>query len=57
MHSDIGGFNIITKNQTNGTIEIIRTQELLFRWTELSTFSDAILRTHPSSSPEIAAQI
>ena len=49
-HSDLGGYTMITEPD----MEYIRTKELLFRWTEMSTFSDAIMRSHPSNKPDVA---
>ena len=46
-HSDVGGFTTVDYPLA----KYPRTLELLKRWTEMSTFSDAILRTHPGSGP------
>lgn len=34
-----------------------RSLELLLRWSELSSITDAIMRTHPGSQPESSAQV
>jgi alpha-glucosidase len=52
-HSDIGGYT----NFKNQAISYVRDQTLLFRWIEMNTFSDVILRSHPSNMPTSAAQI
>lgn len=49
-HSDIGGYTTI--NQTASLIYIQRDEEILTRWMEMSAFSDAIFRTHPSNIPD-----
>jgi alpha-glucosidase len=41
-HSDIGGYTSINYV----VVVIMRTNDLLFRWTEMSCFSDPIMRTH-----------
>lgn len=51
-HSDIGGytsFDVIIRYQ--------RDEQLLIRWMEMSAFSDAVFRTHPSNKPDFNAQI
>lgn len=48
-HSDIGGY---TNIKDIGGTAYMRTDELLMRWIEMSTFSDAIMRSHPSNIPE-----
>lgn len=52
-HSDIGGYT----NFQNPVISYVRDQTLLFRWIEMNTFSDVILRSHPSNMPTTAVQI
>jgi len=57
-HSDIGGFDIIRVRLGPLTVvDYNRTEELLQRWVELSAFLDAIMRTHPGSSPNATLQI
>lgn len=53
-HSDIGGYTIVDEPLIEKSV---RTKELLERWIEMSTFSDIIMRSHPSSNPEVAYQI
>ena len=48
-HSDIGGYTNV--NDINGH-QIMRNQDILMRWVELSTFSDVIMRSHPSNLPD-----
>lgn len=48
-HSDIGGYTTI---YFHGIYDETRSQELLFRWIELSTFADMIMRTHIGLQPE-----
>lgn len=43
-HSDIGGYTTIY--YVGGLYQYTRSKELLLRWTESSTFSDMIMRTH-----------
>jgi alpha-glucosidase len=53
-HSDIGGYT-----EVKGYIKAVLTErsgELLSRWFELSTFADAIMRTHPGLIPAMGAQ-
>jgi alpha-glucosidase len=50
-HSDIGGYTTISV--LNGLVQYKRSKELLFRWTEMSTFSDMIMRTHPGVIPDL----
>ena len=55
-HSDIGGYtscNILDI----GLISYIRQEKLLVRWIEMSTFSDAIMRSHPGNLPNMNYQI
>jgi alpha-glucosidase (family GH31 glycosyl hydrolase) len=35
----------------------VRDEEILMRWIEMNTFSDAVFRTHPSSNPAGNAQV
>lgn len=53
-HSDIGGYTIVDEPLIE---KVLRGKELLWRWIEMNTFSDMIMRSHPSSSPEKAYQI
>lgn len=48
-HSDIGGYTTVD----NYGYKITRSREVLYRWIEMSTFSDAIMRTHPSNRPDV----
>lgn len=43
--------------EEKGLFPYVRSKELLFRWTELETFSSALLRSHIGSSTEFNAQI
>jgi len=54
-HSDIGGYTSL--NDTEHLIEYRRDEEVLKRWIEMSAFSDAVFRTHPSNNPAFNAQI
>jgi len=47
-HSDIGGYTVTEYEEPGCTF--LRTEELLNRWTELSTFGAALFRTHVGSS-------
>ena len=48
-HSDIGGYTSVNPP----TIPVYqRDEQLLKRWIEMNTFSDPIMRSHPSSSPD-----
>ena len=53
-HADIGGY-------TSSTIPLVahygRSKNLLWRWIEMSAFSDMIMRSHPSNLPNINYQI
>lgn len=49
-HSDIGGYTSV-KLPKPSPLQYIRTRELLYRWIEMSTFSDCIMRSHPSNLP------
>lgn len=46
-HSDIGGYTV---EQLGPNMTFIRSEELLKRWTELSTFGAGLFRTHIGSS-------
>lgn len=48
LHSDVGAF---LSAKTGFGYDLIRTNELLIRWLELNTFSNTILRSHPSIKP------
>ncbi len=52
-HSDAGGYTSLGLPFIGG---VTRSQELLFRWLEMNTFS-AILRTHEGNQPASNAQI
>jgi alpha-glucosidase len=52
-HSDIGGYTSMNETFDGLNFAIYRTKDLLMRWIELSTFSDAIMRTHPSNKPAL----
>jgi len=54
-HSDIGGYTSVTA--VKGTVNYLRTKSLLFRWIEMSTFSDVIMRSHPSNLPDDDFQV
>lgn len=57
-HSDIGGYTSIQEKAFGITfLEYVRSQETLFRWIEMNTFSDPFLRSHPSNIPEAQVQI
>jgi len=52
-HSDIGGYTSVIEKKFGVTfMEYTRSQETLQRWIEMNTFSDPIMRTHPSNIPE-----
>ena len=65
-HSDTGGYTMLQLrnvsvrgafvNATTGTLEVLRSKELLLRWMELSAFADALYRTHPGNLPGLSAQ-
>lgn len=52
-HSDVGGYTTVDVPLARYP----RTPTVLMRWTELSAFSDAILRTHPGSKPSDNVQV
>ena len=54
-HSDIGGYTTI--NESARYVYFVRDEETLMRWCEMSAFSDAVFRTHPSSIPAINTQV
>ena len=54
-HSDIGGYTSLNNSYTY--INFRRDEEVLMRWSEMSAFSDAVFRTHPSNVPAFNAQI
>lgn len=58
-HSDIGGYtSVVTKlPDVEGLTSFKRSKLLLQRWIEMSAFSDPIMRSHPSSSPDNNYQI
>lgn len=57
-HSDIGGYTSINQTFPGGySFEIFRTKELMLRWIEMSTYSDVIMRTHPSNKPDLNFQV
>jgi len=52
-HSDIGGYTSIIEKKFGITfLEYTRSKETLQRWIEMNTFSDPMLRSHPSNIPE-----
>ena len=52
-HSDIGGYTSVIEKKFGVTfMEYTRSKETLQRWIEMNTFSDPIMRTHPSNIPE-----
>lgn len=53
-HSDIGGYTVVDEPLIE---TFTRSKELLQRWIEMNTFSDPILRSHPSSNPDLCSQI
>ena len=56
-HSDIGGYTSLNKTLDSLNFSIFRTKELLLRWIEMSTYSDVIMRTHPSNKPVLNYQV
>jgi alpha-glucosidase len=46
-HSDIGGYTSLKTPWES----YYRDKETLLRWIEINTFSDIIMRTHPSNNP------
>ena len=57
-HSDIGGYtSSIVKEAGITLVEYTRSLEVLQRWIEMNTFSDPMLRSHPSNIPEAQVQI
>lgn len=56
-HSDIGGYTSIDDKMFGLGLKYVRDKELLHRWIEMSTFSDVIMRSHPSNLPEKDYQI
>lgn len=52
-HSDIGGYTSL--NDTANLMYVRRDEQILIRWMEMSAFSDAIFRTHPSNNPALNA--
>ena len=56
-HSDIGGYTSVNASFNGYEFLIARNKELLQRWIEMSTYSDIVMRTHPSNKPQINHQI
>lgn len=57
-HSDVGGYTMLASNFGSHVVaNYSRSRELLFRWTEMSAWSDAMLRTHQGNLPQNSAQI
>ena len=54
-HSDIGGY--LGFDQLGGLIRVIRDEELLIRWMELSAFLDSVFRSHEGVIPRVSPQI
>lgn len=54
-HSDIGGYTSL--NDTANLNFYRRDEQILIRWMEMSAFSDALFRSHPSNNPDFNAQI
>ena len=48
-HSDVGGYTTFS-NPAVG--DFWRDKETLMRWIEMNTFSDVMIRTHPTNSPD-----
>jgi len=48
-HSDIGGYT--SSNQSVSLRTVRRDEQVFKRWMEMSAFSDALYRTHPSNNP------
>ncbi len=53
-HSDIGGYTAVNEPIVP---KYLRDKQLLHRWIEMTTFSDPIMRSHPSSAPDTNFQI
>lgn len=47
-HSDIGAY---TSTSPTAFYHFNRSQTMLYRWIEMSTFSDVIMRSHPANKP------
>jgi alpha-glucosidase len=59
VHSDTGGFDSITlpvPNTTTSATLLVRTPELLLRWSEFSAFTP-VMRTHEGINPPVTPQI
>jgi alpha-glucosidase len=54
QHSDVGGY--LGFHQLGGLLHIVRDQELLLRWMELSAFVDCMFRTHEGNLPAESVQ-
>ena len=52
-HSDIGGYTSIHESLAGYNFTVERNNELLMRWIEMSTYSDIIMRSHPSNKPAL----
>lgn len=52
-HSDVGGYTSFEV----WPMKYQRDEQLLIRWMEMSAFSDAVFRTHPSNKPDFNAQV
>eukprot|EP00898_Chlorokybus_atmophyticus_P006490 jgi/Chlat1/6842/Chrsp51S06528 len=52
-HSDVGGYTMTDRFR----IRYLRTKELLYRWMELSAFTDAVFRTHQGILPHKSVQV
>jgi alpha-glucosidase len=48
-HSDIGGYTAVNEPIVP---KYLRDKQILYRWIEMTTFSDPIMRSHPSSAPD-----
>ena len=47
---------VVVDNHTIG-VKYARSEELLFRWCEVSAIADSIFRTHPGLIPDSSAQV
>ena len=52
-HSDTGGYTEVAM----AGVRWLRTDNLLMRWTEMESFTGAMLRTHPGLLPDKSAQV
>lgn len=54
-HTDVGGY--LGFSVAGGSIQVVRTKEVLWRWMEMNAFIDAMFRSHEGNLPRSSFQV